>query len=210
MKMPNIIRILLPIFPQNAKEIFFKGYIGVSDDNTVTIHITKYTTNNELWPEKQKRSDNAVYGYYGDYLPKKVSSRFFNFIIIEHNPILKINKLIQDGNHVSTSNCIFMLYDYDSIKDSQAICNITDDYFTKLVHLIHEEQGQLIRIDDETNFRNTQWLSFSMFLQHIYNYWKLIDWLISTIKRDKKVSNTLGNLSSNTYSTMLLCSMYKG
>ncbi|XP_075973534.1 phosphatidylinositol glycan anchor biosynthesis class Q isoform X2 [Anticarsia gemmatalis] len=45
-----------------------------------------------------------------------------------------------------------------------------------------------------TNFNNPSWVGNSMFMQHIYNYWILIQWLISTVKRDKKVAIKQGNL----------------
>lgn len=184
--MPTTVRILLPIFPQNTKEIYFKGYVDILDD-TRTIYITKYTTNNELWTEKQQ--ENEIYGYCGDYLPKKVSRRFLNFLDIEQNLTLIINKLLINGNQVNTtSNCILMLYDYNNIKDSQAITDTKNNYFSKLVNLIQEEHGRNTEKHDKENIGNQPWLASSMFLQHIYNYWKLMNWLISTIKRDKKVS----------------------
>lgn len=178
--MPTTVRILLPIFPQKSKEIFFKGYV---EDRT--IYITKYASNNELWSEKQQ--ENEIYGYCGEYLPKKASRRFLNFLDIEQNFKLKINKLLINGNQVNaTSSCILMLYDYNSIRDSQAFTDTKNNFFTNLVHLIQDEHGKSIEKDYRENISNQQWLA-SMFLQHIYNYWKLINWLISTIKKDKKV-----------------------
>ncbi|KAJ8728155.1 hypothetical protein PYW08_016540 [Mythimna loreyi] len=191
--MPSSLRILLPILPINSKEVFFKGYVTVLEDNCCTIYITKYTTNNEVWSEKQQ--ENEIYGYCGNYLSKKVFRRFTNFLIIEQNS-LKINKLLINGNQAcTTSNCILMLYDYNSIKDSQAITVTKNNYFTKLVSLIQEEHGELIEKDVKENIKTNQWLASSMFLQHVYNYWNLINWLISTIKRDKRVKTVKqGNL----------------
>lgn len=187
--MATTVRILLPIFPHNSKEVFFKGYVTAMEDNTRTIYITKYTTNNELWSEKQQ--GNEIYGYCGNYFPKKVSRRFMNFLDIEQNLTLKINKLLINGNQVfTTCNCIFMLYDYNSIKDSQAITETKNNYFTKLVHLIKEDHETIFKEDakENLNLKTNQWLASSMFLQHIHNYWKLINWLISTVKKEKKVS----------------------
>lgn len=188
--MPNTIRILLPIFPDNLKDVYFKGLVSVADDHTVTIYITKYTADIHLISEKQLKWDNVIYGYCGNYLPKKVVERRFpNFLVIDQNTVLNINRLMLNGNKIDTkSSCILMLYDYDSIKDSQAICDTTDDYFMKLVHLIQDEHGLTNRTECSTVSSKLQWLTASMFLQHVYNYWILIDWLKCTIRRDKKVS----------------------
>lgn len=183
--MSSTVRILIPIFPLDSKEIFFKGYITTSNDNNVTIYITKYDNSDIVWPAKQR--ENEIYGYCGEYLPKKVSNRFSNFLDIEQNTTLKINKIQLNGKQViTTTSCILMLYDYNSIKDSQAITDSKNSYFTKLVNLIQEEHGLVNK--DDTNISNQQWLASSMFLQHICNYWRLLRWLISTLRRDKKVS----------------------
>ncbi|PZC86417.1 hypothetical protein B5X24_HaOG209136 [Helicoverpa armigera] len=79
-----------------------------------------------------------------------------------------------------------MLYDYNSIKDSQAIDDTKNNYFTNLVSLIKKEHGQTVEDDEKHSSKYSYWLANSMFLQHIYNYWILIKWLISTIRRDKK------------------------
>lgn len=189
--MSSTVRILIPIFPLDSKEIFFKGYITTSNDNNVTIYITKYANGDIVWPAKQR--ENEIYGYCGEYLPKKVSNRFSNFLDIEQNTTLKINKIQLNGKQViTTTSCILMLYDYNSIKDSQAITDSKNSYFTKLVNLIQEEHGLVNK--DDTNISNQQWLASSMFLQHICNYWRLLRWLISTLRRDKKVAVKQGNL----------------
>ncbi|XP_026724999.1 phosphatidylinositol N-acetylglucosaminyltransferase subunit Q isoform X2 [Trichoplusia ni] len=87
-----------------------------------------------------------------------------------------------------------MLYEYDSIKDSQAIGDTTDDYFMKLVQLIQDEHGVSKRSEFTPKSNKLHWLSASMFLQHVYNYWILIDWLKCSITRGKKISVKQGNL----------------
>lgn len=186
------IKILLPLLSPNSKDIFFKGFITFSED-TVTIYIIKYADSNDFWSEKQQ--ENEIYGYCGNYFPKKLSNRFLNFLDIEQNFTFKINKLILNGIQiVITSNCTLMLYDYNSIKDSQAIDDTKNNYFTNLVSLIKKEHGQTVEDDEKHSSKYSYWLANSMFLQHIYNYWILIKWLISTIGRDKKVAVRQGNL----------------
>ncbi|KAF9424068.1 hypothetical protein HW555_000777 [Spodoptera exigua] len=190
--MSSTVRILIPIFPLDSKEIFFKGYVITSTDNNVTIYITKYANSDIVWSEKQR--ENEIYGFCGAYLPTKVSNQFSNFLDIEQNTTQKINKLQLNRKQVTTTaNCILMLYDYNSIKDSQAITDSKNSYFTKLVNLIQEQNGDSVDKDD-SNTRNQQWLASSMFLQHVCNYWRLINWLINTLRRDKKVAVKQGNL----------------
>ncbi|CAH0701201.1 unnamed protein product [Spodoptera exigua] len=190
--MSSTVRILIPIFPLDSKEIFFKGYVITSTDNNVTIYITKYANSDIVWSEKQR--ENEIYGFCGAYLPTKVSNQFSNFLDIEQNTTQKINKLQLNRKQVTTTaNCILMLYDYNSIKDSQAITDSKNSYFTKLVNLIQEQNGDTIDKDD-LNTRNQEWLASSMFLQHVCNYWRLINWLINTLWRDKKVAVKQGNL----------------
>ncbi|KAH9633366.1 hypothetical protein HF086_004080 [Spodoptera exigua] len=190
--MSSTVRILIPIFPLDSKEIFFKGYVITSTGNNVTIYITKYANSDIVWSEKQR--ENEIYGFCGAYLPTKVSNQFSNFLDIEQNTTQKINKLQLNRKQVTTTaNCILMLYDYNSIKDSQAITDSKNSYFTKLVNLIQEQNGDTVDKDD-SNTRNQQWLASSMFLQHVCNYWRLINWLINTLRKDKKVAVKQGNL----------------
>lgn len=188
--MSNIIRVLLPVFPCDSKEIYFTGYVTVGDDYTITIYITNYADNHDLLCEKQKDWENAIYGYFGNCYPKKQMRKYYNCLMVDKTSTLQINKLIIRGNQINdTNNCIIMLYDYANIRDTQAISIEMNDYFSKLVNIIRPENGQPATKDCKIEYKNPLWVGSSMFLQHIFNYWRLIEWLVTTIKRDKSVSS---------------------
>lgn len=196
--MNSVVRILLPIFSDNAKETYFKGYVSIEENHIITIYVTKFAETNELLMTKEKDVEHILYGYMGHIVYKKFSNKFQNFLVIEQNTTLHIKLLIINGKQIkNTNNCITVLYDYDNIKDSQAICISTHDYFAKLVDIIQDKHEDLLASDCKKDSYSSPWYGSSMLLQHVFNYWRLIHWLISTIKRDKKVSIGTGNATQS-------------
>lgn len=190
--MSNDIRILLPVLP-SMKGIYIKGYVNVQDDYKIIIYITKFSDNSNILSEKPSNADTAIYGYVGYNSSKKMPYQNKNFITIVQNKILRIKKLIIDGNEISnTNNCIIMVYDHDNIKDTETLCVLNNEYISKLVNYVRDEEGQMS--DDKAVFRYPEWMGNSMFLQHVSNYWRLFQWLISIFKRDFNVSIKQGNL----------------
>ncbi|CAB3224205.1 unnamed protein product [Arctia plantaginis] len=193
--MNSVVRILLPLFSGNAKEIFFKGYISVEDNHIITIYVTKFGETNELLMAKEKDIEHTLYGYMGHNMHKKLTHKFQNFLVIEQNSTFHIKGLIINGKQFrNTNNCITVLYDYDNIKDSQAICISKNDYLAKLIDLIQDKHEDFFAKNCKKESYSSPWYGSSMLLQHVFNYWRLIEWLISTLKRDKKVSIKQGNL----------------
>ncbi|KAJ2946057.1 hypothetical protein O0L34_g4976 [Tuta absoluta] len=84
-----------------------------------------------------------------------------------------------------------MLYDHKKFKSSETVSD-TADHFSNLRDFLKKDAAPAICY--EPAVKGPQWLSSSMFAQHLLNYFNVINWLISTMKREKKVSIKLGNL----------------
>lgn len=182
----TLLRIFVPLFQGDCNEIYFKGCTSGSSDSTFTIYLTKSVSKAEIVTEKLPRKSSAIYGYCGDGVPKEFSrSSRMIFLNKERN---QLRKLVIDGQLKSTNNSIIMYYEYDKIRDSQTITESAD--ISTLQDLIHKENGIAQNKGScVPSIKIPYWISSSMFLQHICNYFNLMKWLTDSVKKDNKVSS---------------------
>ncbi|XP_072931974.1 phosphatidylinositol N-acetylglucosaminyltransferase subunit Q [Epargyreus clarus] len=195
--MPSI-RILLPVFPNDIRDIFFKGYVVTSEDSVlVTIFVTQFSTANEILTGTDE-NDTILHGVCSDSPHKKKNKRCTerHCLILNKETHLNINKLIINGCEINTveSDIIILLYDHDKVMYSETL-SASDDYFYKLQSLIQKDCKMPV---SSTTYKpalnNPDWLTSSMFLQHICNYLNILSWLLGAFKRKEKISIKQGNL----------------
>nr|XP_026488206.1 phosphatidylinositol N-acetylglucosaminyltransferase subunit Q [Vanessa tameamea] len=191
-KMPELIRILLPVLPNDNKDFFYKGYIDNSDHNCVTIFITAYANSPKIFKTKPLK-ENIIYGCSSDNVFDKKHMKIENWLITNRNEYPQINSLIINGKPKTDADCILMLYDYNKVRNSETISN-SDDYFSTLQGLIHKDAGNHCNKVCESSFKNNNWFTSSMLVQHVYNYIYLLKWLWKSVRNKKRVSIKQGNL----------------
>lgn len=183
-----LLRVFIPVFPGNCNEIYFKGFTSDTSDSSFTIYLTKFGSKAEIVTEKLHKKSRSIYGYCGDGIPKDFSR--FSGIILLNKERSQVTKLVIDGQLKSTNNSIIMYYEYDKIRDSQTITESAD--ILMLQDLIHKQNGVSHNtINYVPSIKIPYWISSSMFLQHICNYWNLMKWFMGTVKKDNKVSRYL-------------------
>ncbi|CAH2106392.1 unnamed protein product [Euphydryas editha] len=191
--MPELIRILLPDLPLNNEDVFYKGYIKATNKNCITIFITSYATNPKIITTKYV-SKNVINGQRTDNLSENKYKKNESYLIINKSEQPEIKSLFINGKNKTNTDCIIMLYDYNKVCNSETISD-SEDYFSTLQTLIHRDLGDFSsKIPYEPTFKNTNWLTSSMFVQHVYNYIYLLRWLLSTIRKKRRVSIKQGNL----------------
>lgn len=185
--MSQSIKIFLPIVPENV-QLIYKGYVCNKDQREIIIYITEYTTNYSNLAE-QKNSANTILGYYKNkFCELKIDSNFTSYFVLEKDKKLQFNTLIIDGKHIDVNdNIIVLLYDYNRIKNSEALDD-SDEYFSKLQFLMRDDTDRSPNTSYKPFVRCPNWFTSSMFVQHFLNYLNLINWLVNTIRREKKVS----------------------
>lgn len=188
------VNIFFPIFPKNSC-VCFSGYVE-KDQHVISIYITKLYDKLSLRTsaiesnKKERENQIRIHGHCFETMLAKTQS-FKNYMILDLK-FHKVNLLIIDGIEISAENSIVLLYDHYKIKESQTPIDFTP--FTKLKRLIYEEQNEKQCKECDLNNVKVPWLSNSMFLQHIYVYYQLIQWLIISAKTNKKVTIKQGNL----------------
>lgn len=184
------VRILIPCLPLE-KEIFFRGYVFVCGQNELIIYIINYFTKSDKLFDLRISSKELIYGYCGTNLPLKKFRQTDNYLLITQNElnIPQLKKLIILKNQINvTNNCIFVLYDLNTVKESQIKSN-KNDYFAQLRRYIHKDSGkQNEQFVYNPLFQNNSWSSSSMFLQYMLNYINLLVWLLTTLKSETRVS----------------------
>ncbi|KAJ0177225.1 hypothetical protein K1T71_007234 [Dendrolimus kikuchii] len=200
-------RLLIPFFP-TEKEVFFRGYVFLCNQNALTIYIVNFFTNpSNLFDMDTNSKQELIYGYWGKNIPFKKLRQSNNYIVINQNEhsIPQLNKLIYLGKEINIKqNCIFVLYNFKTVKESQIMSN-TDDYIVQLRRCIQEDSGEQKQVSTyKPLLQINNWLSSSMFLQYIVNYINLSVWLLTTLKRERKVSIKHGNLILSILADLLL------
>ncbi|KAL0893068.1 hypothetical protein ABMA27_014713 [Loxostege sticticalis] len=197
--MPLSVQIILPFIPKAKNTIYFKGYVNFLTNSKVTIYITKFSENSEILTEKSKKeSKDTIYGVYTDGSQISVSNKsknYVNFIILNQLDELHVTKLILNGYEVDfKDNFILVLYDYNKIRESEVEWEYCDN-LSKLQNLILSENDRPQSQDSYVSILTCPvWLTASMFIQHIINYFNVIKWLIFTMRTDRKISIKQGNL----------------
>lgn len=186
--MSRPITIILPIFPFDSKNVYFKGYVA-SSERKLTLCITKFGNNIESLKKYNDRSKNTIYGFCGETVKKlNEVTNYVNWLSLHRKQGLNVNQLIIDDKMIhSIDDCIIILYDHEKILNSEAIGECGD--FIELKDMVQRDYGIS---PDVTKYdpilKIPCWLSSSMFIQHILNYMNVLYWLMVSIKRDKKVS----------------------
>uniref|UniRef100_A0A1E1WQB3 Phosphatidylinositol N-acetylglucosaminyltransferase subunit Q n=1 Tax=Pectinophora gossypiella TaxID=13191 RepID=A0A1E1WQB3_PECGO len=192
--MAQSIRIILPKFNLN-KPTYFKGYVNISEKKELVIYITEYSINYKDITNEESDKDNVITGYC-NACPRHRGMDVVhkNTLVLETREGLCVKKMTLNGKNVDKrDNCIIMLYDHEKFKCTETISD-SMDYFSELQYLLKDESNRLNICSFEPVLRTPYWLSSSMFIQHMLNYVNLVNWLISTVKRDKKVTIKQGNL----------------
>uniref|UniRef100_S4P5J0 Phosphatidylinositol N-acetylglucosaminyltransferase subunit Q n=1 Tax=Pararge aegeria TaxID=116150 RepID=S4P5J0_9NEOP len=105
----------------------------------------------------------------------------------------KLSSLVVNGGKINTENCIIMLYDYDKMKNSEKLDN-SDCCFSTLQGFIQSESRKFnIKTENKITLQSPSWLESSMFGQHVFNYVKLIKWLLNTVSTRRKITIEHGN-----------------
>lgn len=190
------IKLLIPCFP-SVKNVFFEGFVKFSDHNEITVYITKYFTNaDEFKGTCRPNSKDIIHGYYGTDIPIKRFKQLNSYFILNENDVVpQLNKLCIYQKEINViDNCIIMLYDLNSIKESQLNCKL-DPYFTQLHKFMLEKKSELTEnfIEQPLTQRHP-WLVSSMFFQYIFSYLNILSWLFVTMKKERKVQIKQGNL----------------
>lgn len=185
------LRLILPVEPKSENtEIYFKGYIKSNNDNLTTIYITKYSKSTALFEETVTKTDSIIYGYYSNFEKHKFKFKSFtNCLIINDQVCPQIQYLSIGGKKINdVDNCIIIYYDHHAIKNSETLSE-SNDYIFELQTLVRNDyREERNRTDYEATFKNPSWLASSMFIQHVFNYLNMIIWLITSIRRNRKVS----------------------
>ncbi|XP_053607219.1 phosphatidylinositol N-acetylglucosaminyltransferase subunit Q isoform X2 [Plodia interpunctella] len=191
------IRIFLPAISKPLKDVYFKGFIiNAAELQTYTICVIKYANNVDDLIDGHNEAQEIIYGQLCAHQSKIVdeNKKYRNWLLLEQKEIPMINNLIIHGNKIeNTENCIIMLYDYEKTVNSEFIDQSGEFYdFQKIVKA---EYGFTQVVTNYTPFlRIPDWLSSSMFIQHIVNYINMFYWLVMSIRKDKKIFIKQGNI----------------
>ncbi|KAI5651876.1 n-acetylglucosaminyl transferase component (Gpi1) domain-containing protein [Phthorimaea operculella] len=189
------IKVLLPIFP-TENIVYFKGTISIVEHQRgqeIIVYVTEYS-----FSQIQDSTDDVftLYGCCSEF-PVKNDKKYIkskNSLILQKDKDgFRIKELLLLGKSSSTNEteCIIMLYDHKKFKSSETVSD-TADHFSKLQDYLKKDVAPASCY--EPAVKGPQWLSASMFAQHLINYYNAINWLLCTLKREKRVSIKLGNL----------------
>lgn len=182
---------MLPEFRKIIDKIYFKGHI-LTESHEIVIYIYEFSTHCSDVLDELRSDQDVIYGLIGahKHKPKAIKAwQSSNCILLEQQNTPKVIELFINGCKVDIQNCIITLYDYHSVKSSETI-NETADFMCKLQCLMQNEQKEAQSSEkgnqglSSTSF---YWVSSFMFAQHVINYSKLICWLFSSMRRDKRV-----------------------
>lgn len=179
------------------KEVYLKGMVDKSSiDNSITVYFYAYATKLKHF-SKAHDENNSIYGYCNRVIKNKSDTlqwQFTNYLLLKRAINKGIRKLVIDQNEISSPNinAMFIYYDYNAMKNSENLTVspiIYKDTFSRLHLLIQKEENKHKHQRREYNpkFIKPNWLSSTMFGQHLVNYIQLLSWFVHSFKFNRKV-----------------------
>ncbi|XP_013199580.2 phosphatidylinositol N-acetylglucosaminyltransferase subunit Q [Amyelois transitella] len=190
------IKIFLPVVPKPERDVYFKGYINKTELQSYTISVNKYANNIDDLDDKNKLTNNVIYGQLCGYQSNMIDKckGYSSWLLLEQKENLTIHRLFINGNEIQgTENCILMLYDYEKVVNSEYIDQNSDFYVFQKT--IRADYGCAQEVSSYTPYlKIPDWLSSSMFIQHIVNYFNMLYWLVISLRKNKKIFIRQGNI----------------
>lgn len=192
------IQILIPSAIISMKETYLRGVIVTSNlDRSLQIYFTAFSSNLSELETPDNLNKNYIYGYYNKQESKNSvlnTNLYSNYLEFHSNLDKGLRTLVIEKCAIISPNLnnIIIYYDHTIVKHSENLSVLCyDDVFTKLLKLVQDEQGHkesFVLNKFEPLFTKPNWLTSTMFGQHLLNYVDLINWIKCCIKHDKKVS----------------------